>query len=609
MPRRGKKSDKKMTKREIVAALFQVAKITYKAAPLMVIVQLVGSIITAVLPIVTTYFAALTTTALADAYAGDQSAGTRAMEYVFITAGLGISLIAWNSVSSYVEQLMRYRVAAAMSDQMYEHFLSLDFWRYDDKKTADLYDRATQFANFFPYVFDRLSNIISSFIAMIAGMVALILVSWWLGLILVVAIIPGIYIQFKLSRAQTQHWNENVETRRATSMIEYGLLQRPDFIAELRLYGMVRYLLDMRMRLRDKDEKERIEFERKYIFKKLGADALEAAAEVIALLFTVTQIIARNQPVGQFLYVQQVVSRALNGSNSFVNQVSSIDQDVANLFDYQKFMDLPERRHTDIKLLQVPDTISLDNVSFAYPLTKVNVLKHVSFEIKKGQHIAIVGENGAGKSTLIKILLGLYQPTDGKVLVDSQDLSKVSVSDWHRHLGVLQQDYLSYTFATAKENVFYGDVSRPFDQSRYDNAIERAESGKFLDKLPKKADSYISTWMEDADGNNGVDLSGGQWQRLALARNFYRDSPIIILDEPTSAIDALAESRIFKHLFADKTKTVITISHRLSTIEKADVIYMLQEGSLVEQGTHRELVAKRGVYYTMFESQLSDRDS
>ena len=597
-----------MTKREIAAALFQVGKITYKAAPLMVIVQLAGSIITAVLPIVTTFFAALTTTALADAYAGDQSAGPRAMEYVIITAVLGISLVAWNSVSSYVEQLMRYRVAAAMSDQMYEHFLSLDFWRYDDKKTADLYDRATQFANFFPYVFDRLSSIITPFISMVAGMIALVFVSWWLGLILIAAIIPGIFIQFKLSRAQTQHWNENIETRRATSMIEYGLLQRPDFIAELRLYGMVRHLLDMRMRLRDKDEKERIEFERKYIFKKLGADALEATAEVVALLFTVSQIIARNQPVGQFLYVQQVVSRALAGSNSFVSQVSSIDQDVANLFDYQKFMELPERKHSSQSLLAAPGVISLQDVSFAYPLTKVNVLSHVSFSVKKGQHIAIVGENGAGKSTLIKILLGLYQPTSGRVMVDDQDLSKVSISDWHQHLGVLQQDYLSYSFATAKENVFYGDVSRPFDQTRYDNAIERAESTTFLNKLPNKADSYISVWMEDSEGNNGVDLSGGQWQRLALARNFYRDSPIIILDEPTSAIDALAESRIFKHLFADKSKTVVTISHRLSTIEKADVIYMLQGGALVEQGTHKQLVSKRGAYYTMFESQLSDRD-
>lgn len=604
MPRRRKKNQKKLSSREYISAIFSVAKITYKSAPLAVITQLAGAVITAVLPIVTTYFAAQTTTALADAYAGNAAAGERAIQYVIITAALGIIMTAWSSLESYVTQLMRYRVEAAMSDRMYEHFLSLDFWRYDDKETADLYDRSTRFASFFPYVFDRLSGIVSSFIALVAGLIALIFVSWWLGLILFVAVVPGIYIQFKLSRAQAEHWNENVETRRAKGIIEYGLLQRPEYIAELRLYGMVRHLLDYRMKLRDADEKEQIEFERRYIFKKLAADALEAIAEVVALLYTVMEIIARNQPIGQFLYVQQIVSRALSGSRSFVSQLSTIDQDLANLFDYQRFMELPERTGGKTKLAGIPSEIKVDNVSFAYPSGTSDVLKDISMTITKGQHVAIVGENGAGKSTLIKLLLGLYDPSKGAVLLDGQSMEDIAIASWHKQLGVLQQDYIGYGFATARENVYFGDVSRGVDEERYEQAIDRAESRKFLNKLPNKADSYVSTWMEDSEGNNGIDLSGGQWQRLALARNFYRDSPIIILDEPTSAIDALAESRIFKRLLKDKSKTIITISHRVTTIEKADVIYMLKDGEIVEQGTHDELVKQRGAYYTMFESQL-----
>lgn len=604
MPRRSKKDQKKLTTREYFFAIFRIAKITYQSAPIAVIVQLAGAVITAILPIATTYFAAQTTTALANAYAGDPNAGSLAIEYVIITAALGVAMTAWSSLESYITQLMRYKVEAAMSDRMYEHFLSLDYWRYDDKETADLYDRSTQFASFFPYVFDRLSGIISSFISMLAGLIALVFVSWWLGLILIVAVIPGIYIQFRLSRAQTQHWNKNVETRRAKNMIEYGLLQRPEYIAELRLYGMVRHLLDLRMKLRDTDEKQQIEFERTYIFKKLGADALEAGAEIVALLFTVMQIIAREQPIGQFLYVQQLVSRALAGSNSFVSQLSTIDQDLANLFDYQRFMELPSRQGGKALLETAPQTIVFENIHFTYPSAEQQVLRGVNFSIERGQHIAIVGENGAGKSTLIKILMGLYEPTKGTVRLDGQNMQGISMTSWHRLLGVLQQDYLAYSFATARENIYYGDVERGKDDARYEQAIDRAEARKFLDKLPSKADTYVSTWMEDSEGNNGVDLSGGQWQRLALARNFYRDSPIIVLDEPTSAIDALAESRIFKHLFADKLKTVVTISHRLTTVEKADVIYMLQEGKIVEHGTHTELVAKKGAYYTMFESQL-----
>lgn len=581
----------------------RVAVITYKAAPIAVIVKLTGSIVTASLPIVTTYFAALTTTALADAYASKPGAGETAIWYVVVTVFLGIFMTGWSSFEQYINQLTKYRVEASMNDRMYEHFLNLDFWRYDDKETADLFDKAKQFANFFSYVFDRLAGIITQFVAMVAGLFALILVSWWLGVILVVAIIPGVVIQFRLTRKQMNHWREHVETRRARNAIEWYIFE-PRHIAELRLYGMARYLLNLRSKLRDMDEKERIEFERKYIFKRLGADVLEAVAEATALIYTTLQIIAHAQPIGYFLYVQQVVSRALGGSSGFVGQVNNLDEDLANLFDYQEFMQIATAKRTAKKLATQPELIALENVSFSYPQVATEVLHDVSLTIKKGQHVAIVGENGAGKSTLVKIITGLYNPTSGRVLLDGNDLRDYDVRSWHAMLGVLQQDHLSYSFASAKDNVYFGDVSRPFSQRRYEQALERAEAATFVGKLPKADDSYVSQWMEHDDGTKGTDLSGGQWQRLALARNFYRDSPIIVLDEPTSAIDALAESRIFRHLFADRTRTIITISHRLTTIKKADVIYVLQEGKIVEAGTHEELVKNRSFYYTIFESQL-----
>lgn len=598
---------RKLSKKQRLLGVLRVAKITYRAAPSAIFVKAAGAIISAVLPIVTTYFAALTTTALAEAYSGDTSAGGRAITYVIVTAGLGVLLTAWSSLEDYVNQFVRYKIDAAVSDRMYEQFLSLDFWHYDDKHTADLFDKARQFANFFGYVFDRIAGIATSFITMIAGLVALLFVSWWLGLILVAAVVPGIVIQIRLSRDQVKHWNGNVETRRAKDMIEWNMF-RVNTIAELRLYGVVRHLLDLRLKLRDADEKERIEFERKYIFKKLGADVIEAAAEVTALLFTTFQIIAHTQPIGQFLYVQQVVSRAMSGSRSFVSQLNSIDEDIANLFDYQEFMDLPTGKNRAVALETQPSEIRFDHVSFQYPGADTQVLDDVSLTIKRSQHIAIVGENGAGKSTLVKLLLGLYNPTAGRVMVDSHDLKEVDLTTWHKYLGVLQQEFAKYSFASARDNIYLGDVSSALDQKRFQAALDRAEARTFLEKLPKGLDSFVNQWMEHNDGTSGVDLSGGQWQRLALARNFYRDSPIIVLDEPTSAIDALAESRIFKHLFADRSRTVITISHRVTTIERADVIYMMELGKLIEQGTHKELVAKKGAYYRMFESQLRESE-
>jgi len=594
---------RKISVKERAIGIARVAKITYKASPLAVFMKVAGVLVNSILPIVTTYFAALTTTALAEAYAGDPTAGARALEYVLVTAALGVAMTAWSSVEQYITQFVRYKIDSAINDQLYNQFLGLEFWQYDDKRTADLFDKAQQFARFFGYVFDRLTRITQEFVTMIAGLTALIFVSWWLGLILIAAVIPGILIQYRLSKAQIAHWDTNVKIRRIGNMLEWKMFDVSS-ITEMRIYGMVKHLMTMRRKLRDTDEKERIEFERKYIFKRLGADVLEAAAEVASLIFTALQIIAHTQPIGQFLYVQQVVSRALSGSRGMVSEFNSIDEDIANLFDYNEFMALPQAQHREKRLLSKPGRIVFDDVSFHYPNNKTSVLENVSLTIDQGAHIAIVGENGAGKSTFIKLLLGLYNPTSGKVIVDDNSLSDIRLEDWHSHLGVLQQDFSRYSFANAKNNVMLGEINRPYSEERFNEAIKRAEAKTFLEKLPKGVDTYLDQWLDDDDGTPGVDLSGGQWQRMALARNFYRDSPIVILDEPTSAIDALAESRIFKRLLADKKRTIITISHRLTTVEKADIIYVFEAGKIVEQGTHDELVQKHGAYFRMFESQL-----
>lgn len=595
---------RKMTTKERAFGIARVVSIAFKASPLSFFMRLFGAIITAGLPIITTYYAALTTTALADAYAGNEAAGQQAIIYVLITAALGVVMAAWSSLEQYINNFVRYKVDAAISDQMYEHFLSLEFWRYEDKKTADLFDKAQQFARFFGYVFDSLSLIATAIFSLLFGLIALTLVSWWLGLILVVAVIPGIILQLRLSRLQQEHWRKNVDTRRKMHRIEWDVLTI-DKVAEIRLYGLVRSILSLRRKLRDTDEKQQIQFERQFIGKQLLANTFEAAAEVAALIYTTLQIIAQAQPIGQFLYVQQITSRALAGARQFSTQLNSIDTDIANLFDYNEFMGLETASSRRTGLRRLPSRIELKNVSFSYVHSEQKVLEDVSLTINRGQHVAIVGENGAGKSTLVKLILGLYNPTQGKIEIDGVNLADMRLEDWHRHVSVLQQHHAPFSFATVRENVEYGDVStKKRSRERFERATDEAESTAFIKKLPKADDTYVSTWMEHADGTQGVELSGGQQQRLSLARSFYRDSPIMILDEPTSAIDALAESRIFKRLFDRKDRTIITVSHRLTTVKRADWVIVIDEGKIVEQGTHAELVKKKGAYFTLFESQL-----
>lgn len=590
--------------RQIMKAVASIAVTVVRIAPGLAVIQVLGSVITAALPITTTYFAALTTTALAEAYAGSEAAGQMVLWYVGITAALGVLMTAWQTAQSYFNQLMDYRIDAAISDQMYDKLHRIEFWRYDDKETADQFDRAKQFTNLFPIIFQQLADVLTGIITMLIAVWALALINIWLALILFLAVVPSAYVQFQLSRLSAEHWRKNVETRRRLGRIEWSIF-RPEMMAELRLYNVIKHLLKLRQELRDKDQKARIDYERKFMLKRFGADVIVAAAEVASLVWVALEIIGRRQPIGQFLFVQQIVSRALSGINRVVGIVNDMDEHFANMADYYSFMELPDSAESKDALPVLANSIKVDKVTFKYPGSDTLVLDNISLEIKQGQFVALVGENGAGKTTLLKLMTGLYSPTSGSITVDGRNLDSIDSASWHRQLAVLGQDFIRYNFATANENVWYGDVNKGYDPDKIDSALKAAEAADFVKKLPKGGDSYVDKWMESTDGVKGTDLSGGQWQRLALARNFYRDSPIIILDEPTSAIDALAEAKIFRRLLKETDKTIITVSHRLTTVEKADIIYMLENGRVVEQGTHQELVKKRGAYYRMFEDQIN----
>jgi len=588
--------------RHIVKTLISVLVTVWQTSPRTIIIQAVGAVLTASLPLATTYFAALTTTALTEAYTGGGDS-RQLLLYVIITVVLGVIMSFWGIVQAYFEQLMRYQLESSINDQMFARLHGLDFWRYDDPVTIDIFDRARRFAGSFSYLFSRLTNVATNIVSLVVGLWIISSVSWWLGLLLVVAIIPSGIVQFRLSRLTSNYWRKNTNVRRRMWWIEYAI-SKPENIVEMRLYGLIKHLLMERATLRDKDQLQMIKYERSFMAKRFGGEVLQAAAEVAALVWVTLEIIAHRQPIGQFVLVQQMVSRVLGSVDSLISTYNSIDEEVANMVDYQRFMELPLADTKPSLAISMNKSITVRNVKFHYPGSKTLVLKGLSLEIKRGQHVAIVGENGAGKTTLVKLLTGLYQPTSGEILIDGQDISEVDATVWHRQLAVLSQSFIRYDFATAYENVWYGDVSRELDRERLAAALRQAEADDFVKKLPKGGDSYVDKWMTDDTDDKGVDLSGGQWQRLALARNFYRNAPIVILDEPTSAVDAAAEARIFRHLFKQKDKTIIAISHRLSTVKKADVIYFMKDGRIVEQGSCSELIAKRGEFYEMFKEQL-----
>ena len=210
----------------------------------------------------------------------------------------------------------------------------------------------------------------------------------------------------------------------------------------------------------------------------------------------------------------------------------------------------------------------------------------------------MVGENGAGKTTLIKLLLRFYDVTDGEILINGVNIKNVNLAEWHKQIGALFQDFIKYQF-TFKENVYFGDLTKEHEEKLLREAIEKSGADKYVNNLPDKYDQVVGKMFE-----GGIDLSGGQWQKLALARAFFRDAPILILDEPTSAIDARAEYEIFQNVQKlQKDKTVVIISHRFSTVRNADRILVLEDGKVLEEGNHEKLIKRKGLYAELFEIQ------
>jgi ATP-binding cassette subfamily B protein len=244
--------------------------------------------------------------------------------------------------------------------------------------------------------------------------------------------------------------------------------------------------------------------------------------------------------------------------------------------------------------------VVFDGVTFAYPGTGHVALDDVSMRIAPGETVAIVGRNGAGKSTLIKLLCRLYDPTEGRILLDATDLRDIDPAAVRRLIGGMFQDYVTYQ-ATAAENIGLGELGRIEDRDAVEEAARKGGADALLGRLPEGWDTPLGKWFD-----GGVELSGGEWQKIALGRAFMRDARILVLDEPTSALDAQAEFELFARLRRLAAgRTAIYISHRFSTVRQADRILFFEQGALVEQGTHDELMALRGRYARLFTLQAA----
>jgi ATP-binding cassette subfamily B protein len=340
-----------------------------------------------------------------------------------------------------------------------------------------------------------------------------------------------------------------------------------------------------------------------YAIGLLGSNIFQHVVFLYTQYVNLMAVIGGSLGIGQFTLAFQQSQNLATGSQGILDMYSSMKNRILQIekffsfFEYKPAITSPDSP-TPIPQDSLPPKIEFVNVSFAYPKTKRLILNNFSLTINPGEKIALVGENGAGKTTIVKLLLRFYDVTDGKILINGVNIRELELSGWHNYIGALFQDFIKYQF-TYKENVCFGNITQKNNAELFKNALSHSGANKFLDTMPNGVQQIVGKMFD-----TGIDLSGGQWQKLALARAFFRDAPILILDEPTSAIDAKAEYEIFEGVQKlQKDKTVIIISHRFSTVRNADRILVLDEGKIIEEGNHQKLMHKKGLYAELFELQ------
>ncbi len=535
------------------------------------------------------------------------AAVTKVWHWVLVECGLVVGMGLVERSVGLVRQLVGSRLAIDLAVMIMEKALTLDLRHFEDAPFYDKLTRARREASSRPLSLVQQNFQIVRSVLTLAGYAALLLsFSPWVVAGLLLAGVPAFVAEARFSGAAYRLRNWRSPDARRLNYLEY-VIGNDEHAKEVKLFGLGPLLLERYQKLAEMFFVE----DRKLAVSRAGwtfllslistaafygcyvAVALGAAAGRVSLGEMTLYVVAFRQGQGAF----QSILSALGG-------MYEDNLYMANLFE---FLDMPTGRDAErltparvaAQPVRVEKGIRFEGVGFRYPGKTEWALRGVSVFIPEGQSLALVGQNGAGKTTFIKLLTRLYEPTEGRVLLDGRDLADWDEAALRRRVGVIFQDFNQYQFAL-RENVGFGSVEHVTDDARIGRAVDRGGAREFVATLAAGLETQLGHWF-----NDGAELSGGQWQRVGLARAFMREeADILVLDEPTAALDAEAEHAIFERFRTlTRGRTAILISHRFPTVRMADRILVIEGGAIREQGTHAELLANGGIYARLFSLQ------
>ncbi len=503
--------------------------------------------------------------------------------------------------TDFCQSLLRLKLSERVNVMILEKALTLELAQFEDSEFYDKLNRARQEASVRPLsLVTRTFTLARNGISLASYAVLLLQFSPWAVAILVVAGLPAFFAETKFSGEQFRVFRWRSPDRRMLMYLEI-VLAREDHAKEVQLFGLGRPLLDRYKGIYRQlyEEEKRLAIRRDSWGLVLGL--LSNAAFYGAYAWIALSTVQGAITLGEMTMYLLVFRQGQTAVSSMLSAIGGMYEDNLYLSNLYEYLEQPRRPRLG-NAVEGPDKqagLVFEHVTFTYPGAETPAVDDVSLAIRPGESIALVGLNGSGKTTLVKLLAGLYEPDRGRILYQGLPLQDWEPDALRERIGIIFQDFVRYQLKVG-ENIGVGDVRVFADAERWRAAARKGRAEEFIETLPEAYETPLGRWF-----NKGQELSGGQWQRVALARAFMRsEAEILVLDEPTAAMDAETEEDVFEHFrAATRNKITILISHRFSTVRRADRIVVMDQGRIVEQGTHDELVEQGGRYARLFELQ------
>jgi ATP-binding cassette subfamily B protein len=579
-----------------------VLKIVWQSGRGVVLFGLIARILAAVLPVVLTYVAKLIIDIVANAIR-TQAVPTRLWWLVGAEFGLAMASGLITRMIDYSDSLLANKYTRYVSIEVMKHASELDLIAYEDPVFYDRLERARVQAT------DRLAMIQSigrlelQVITAIAYSSAVMFYSPWLMLLLIAAVVPAFLGETHFAfLGYAKNFRQTPIKRQLDYLRQAGATK--EAAKELKLFNLAQFFTDRFAKLSDIIYEQDVELARKRLGIGSVLSLISTGGYYGAYAYVIWRTVAGRLTIGTFYFLITAIMQASSNIQQVFSTLSGIADQALFLTDLLAFFQMQPTIRSKPNALAAPRPIrrgfEFRNVSFQYPGNERRVIDHLNFHLHPGERVALIGENGQGKTTIVKLITRLYDPTEGEILLDGIDLREYDLEDLYREIGVIFQDFMRYEM-TARENIAVGKIDEVEDLDSLRGAAEKSLADGVIARLPGKYDQMLGRRFD-----GGVDLSGGEWQKLALARAYLRNSQLLVLDEPTAALDARSEFEVFQR-FAELTtgKMALFISHRFSTVRMADRILVLENGRIAEEGKHDELTHLGGRYAEMFELQAA----